>query len=333
MYLRKYILSFIIAIFITGCANHINELNEINPNLEASVDDLKNDSDFNYGDNILYSYNSILREDHLLIKNATYKTLWKHAIFEMDFEHPKHLPLQKNIKIYNKQIEKQLKNGHLYLYYIINLLKTKKMPLELVVIPIIESNFNPHATSPAGAVGLWQFVKITAKRFNLKNTNTYDQRKDIILSTNAALNYFEYLYKLFNDWDLAIAAYNVGEGTVLKAIKQNKAKGKSINLWSLNIPKSGKQYVEKLYSYINILRNARKYNIIFPGMSYRPVFTIVPINQPISVNEISKKSGISPERILKLNPGFKSKSAKTSDAPYILLPIQNRDIYENYIIW
>lgn len=294
----------------------------------------------NYADLLIEGYDVHLRESQkalysVELEKGTDISLWEHAIFDMEMVNPKHKYITQQIAQVKKRqryFEKQLANGHLFLYYIINELKVRKMPLELAVIPIIESNFNPHAISPAGARGIWQFVPGTARNFKLKHDANYDMRRDVISSTNAALTYFDYLYKMFGDWNLAIAAYNQGEGTVLKAIKANRSKGKSTDLWSLHIPRAGLDYVEKLHAYTDLLRNADENNLKFPDMPYRPVFKKVHIDENTTLESLSQKTGISIERLQKLNPGFVNVNKSTTMVKYALIPVHNHDLAENYTL-
>lgn len=260
--------------------------------------------------------------------------LWEHAIYHMNFTIPKHSKNKKYIKSITKNkklLYKQLKAGHLFLFHIINELRARNMPLELAIIPIIESNFNPHATSPTGAKGLWQFTRGTGRYFKLYDDNNYALRKDTIASTNAALKYFDYLYNRFNDWSLAIAAYNVGEGTVDKAIRRNKARGLPTDLWHLRIPRVGIAYVDKLYAYMDILRNADEYNIKLPDMPYRPVFRRVKLKGR-NLHELSRDIGVSTDRLKKLNPGFRNEQVRSNNIKYVNIPINDNDIISNYVI-
>lgn len=254
--------------------------------------------------------------------------LWEHAIKDMDFITPKHIYKTKSAKrvLANKRYcERQLNTGKLFLYHIVRELKLRNMPLELAVIPIIESNFNPKAISPLGAKGIWQFMPGTAKHFHLQFNQEYDMRLDIIASTNAALNYFNQLFKNFGDWNLAIAAYNVGPGTMQKAIRLNKKSQKPIDLWHLPIPQAGIEYVERLYAYTDLMRKADKYKVKFPQIKYQPVFKMIELNNR-SLIEVAKDTGISIEILKKLNPGFMSITSKITAVNYVLIPVSGYHI-------
>lgn len=146
-----------------------------------------------------------------------------------------------------------------HLNYISEQVEKRKLPRELALLPMLESNYQQNAVSHAGAVGLWQFMPATGKQYGLKQTAGSDERKDVKASTKAALTYLEYLHKKFNrDWALALAAYNAGEGTVERAIKKNKSAGKATNFWSLKLPKETQAYVPKFVALNHILNTKTK---------------------------------------------------------------------------
>jgi membrane-bound lytic murein transglycosylase D len=333
---RKFssVLFLLCTLILSACSNlAVNNTNSSNIDLSKNPSDSEHKIINTYADKLISSYNVTFKND-ILADNDKSMSLWEHAVYEMNFKPPKHtvnLKAVDYIKKHKKLLTQQLSNGHLFLYHIINELKIRDMPLELAIIPIIESNFNPHAVSYAGAKGMWQFTKGTARRFKLHSDTNYDLRSDPLASTYAALNYFSYLYSMFNDWDLAIAAYNVGEGTVLNAIKRNKAKGLPTDLWNLKIPRSGIDYVEKLYAYTYMLRNAEQNDLKFPNMPYKPVFKKIALKGQ-NLNEISAKTGVPAERLLKLNPGFKNTKVRTSKTPFVLIPINNYDLPQYYTL-
>lgn len=166
--------------------------------------------------------------------------------------------VQKHFKRFNQSKNLFLKTTMLAssdLYYILEQVEKRKLPGELVLLPMLESNFQSQAISNRGAVGLWQFMPATGRQFGLKQRAGYDGRKDVKASTNAALNYLEYLHKKFNrDWMLALAAYNAGEGTVERAIKRNKKAGKPTSFWFLALPKQTREYVPKFLALTQMIR-------------------------------------------------------------------------------
>jgi membrane-bound lytic murein transglycosylase D len=166
--------------------------------------------------------------------------------------------VQKYFKKFNQSRNSFIKTTTLarsYLYHILEQVEKRKLPGELALLPMLESNFQPHAISNRGAVGLWQFMPATGRQLGLKQRAGYDGRKDVKASTTAALNYLEYLHKKFNrDWMLALAAYNAGEGTVERAIKRNKKTGKPTSFWFLKLPKQTREYVPKFLALAQMIR-------------------------------------------------------------------------------
>lgn len=182
--------------------------------------------------------------------------------------------VQKHIKKYSAQektLYKHSSNAKPYLYHIVEQLEQRGMPSELALLPMIESAFQPKATSPKGAAGLWQFMPATGRQYGLKKGRGYDERRDLVASTRAALDYLEFLHKEFDhDWMLALAAYNSGEGTVQKAIKKNKRSGKDTSFWSLSLPKETQNYVPKLLALAEVIKNPDKHEVSLPMIKNTP---------------------------------------------------------------
>lgn len=271
--------------------------------------------------------------EHEADRNQVYSSkyssdnLWLHALYHMNFVVPPH----KSAGVDKRTVNRNLVEGHLFAYYIINELKRRNMPLELIAIPMIESTFNPHAVAPWGTVGIWQFTSGTAKVFKLRVDDSYDMRRDVIASTNAALNYMEMLYKMFGDWNQAVAAYNCGQGTVGNAISRNRNAGKPTDVWSLNIPKHSKEYVSKLYGFTDMIRKGKSAGVIIPDLPFKPVFKIMKLDGK-TLRQISSQTGISVERLARLNPGFNSPDVTTTLVDYVLVPVDNNDLLANYRI-
>lgn len=149
-----------------------------------------------------------------------------------------------------------------YLHFIVERLDERNMPLELALLPMIESSYNPMANSPAAAAGLWQFMPSTGRSFNLYQSATYDARRDVVASSKAAMDYLTRLHDQFNnDWLLALAAYNSGEGTVGRAIEANRRRGLPVDYWHLNLPRETLDYVPRLLALSLIVRNAATYGV------------------------------------------------------------------------
>ncbi|QCJ69060.1 murein transglycosylase D [Providencia heimbachae] len=208
-----------------------------------------------------------------------------------------------------------------YMYLIVDEIKERNLPMELALIPIIESSFNPKATSPAQAAGLWQIVPITARSYGLKQNQWVDERRDVLTSTKAAFDLLENLNVMFgHDWELTLAAYNCGEGCVMNAIKKNEAAGLPTDFWSLSLPKETKQYVPKILALSQVLRAPEQYQVTLPTSNKNRALTQVDVGQQITLTQAAELSGLTEESIKTYNSGYK-RGVTSPDGPhYILLP-------------
>ncbi|MCW8327953.1 transglycosylase SLT domain-containing protein [Photobacterium sp. SDRW27] len=219
-----------------------------------------------------------------------------------------------------------------FLYYIHQKVKHRKMPAELVLLPFIESSFDPLAHSNQGASGLWQFTIPTGKAFGLKYLKGYDGRRDIIASTDAALDFLAYLYKKFKgNWLHAIAAYNSGEGRVRNAIKENKAKGKPIDFWSLQLPEETRQYVPKLLAIADLVKHRYDYNLSLTYIKPEPVLTEIIINHRVKLKLLANHAGLSNDELYSLNPGYINGYTFHSRENRILVPTNTKEVLYEYI--
>jgi membrane-bound lytic murein transglycosylase D len=214
----------------------------------------------------------------------------------------------------------------LYLYHVVQELEKRGMPTELALLPVIESAFNPQALSTADASGLWQFVPGTGRDFNLKQTMFKDERRGVVASTDAALTYLQRLYTMFGDWQLALAAYNWGEGNVQKAIQKNRAAGKPTDFESLAelMPAETRNYVPKLQAVKNIIANPAQYNVSLPVIDNQPYFITVDKTSDIDLAVAAQLAEMSIDEFKALNPQFK-KPVITGESTKILLPKENAE--------
>lgn len=211
-----------------------------------------------------------------------------------------------------------------YLYYISQQVKKRHLPAELVLLPIIESGYNPFSRSPAGAVGIWQLMPSTATGLGVKLDWWYDGRRDVIASTRAALNYFAYLQSFFEgNWLFAIAAYNTGEGNVLSAIKRNIREGADTNFWSLPLAQETRDYVPSLLALATIISHPERYPIYFPPVRNAPYLAQVDVGSQISLKYAAQLAGISYAKMQTLNPGFNHASISNRGPYKLILPIEN----------
>ncbi|GGC17245.1 murein transglycosylase [Oxalicibacterium flavum] len=224
-------------------------------------------------------------------------------------------------------IGRTTKRASLYLYHVVEELEKRGMPTELALLPFIESAFNPEAYSSAKAAGMWQFIPSTGLDYNLKQTMFKDERRSVIASTDAALNYLEKLYGMFGDWQLALAAYNWGEGSVLRAIKKAEAAGVGTDFNSLSayMPAETRNYVPKLQAVKNIIATPDAYNITLLKVDNRPYFVSVAKTRDIDVKLAAQLAELPLEEFKALNPQFNRPVITGSSNTQILLPQSNAE--------
>lgn len=208
-----------------------------------------------------------------------------------------------------------------YMYWIVEQIHKRKMPMELVLLPIVESAFDPHATSSANAAGIWQIVATTGKNYGLKQNQWYDGRRDVVASTKVALDMMQRLNKMFDgDWLLTVAAYNSGEGRVLKAIKQNKARGKPTDFWNLSLPRETTVYVPKMLALSELLKNNKRYGIKLPTPDESRALARVEVGQQMQLTQAAEMAGMSLSKLKSFNTGYKKGATAPNGPQYILVP-------------
>ena len=215
-----------------------------------------------------------------------------------------------------------------YLFHIVEELERRNMPTELALLPFIESAFNPEAVSSAKAAGMWQFMPATGKYFDLKQNVFRDERRDVVESTRAALDYLQKLYGMFGDWHLALAAYNWGEGSVGRALAKNKAAGLGLSYSELRMPNETRYYVPKLQAVKNIIAQPQNFNVRLPLIQNHPYFKSVSITRDIDVKLAANFSGVSMEDFKALNPSMSRPVILAAGTPEILLPWDNADRFQ-----
>ena len=213
-----------------------------------------------------------------------------------------------------------------YMYWIAGQVKKRNMPMELVLLPIVESAFDPHATSGRNAAGIWQIIPSTGRNYGLKQTRSYDARRDVVASTTAALDMMQRLNRMFDgDWLLTVAAYNSGEGRVLKAMKANKARGKPTDFWSLALPQETKIYVPKMLALSDILKNSKQYGVSLPTSDESRALARVRLSNPVEVDQLADMAGISVSKLKTFNAGVKGSTLGASGPQYVMVPQKHAD--------
>jgi membrane-bound lytic murein transglycosylase D len=225
-------------------------------------------------------------------------------------------------------IERMTARSSKYLYHIVEELERRGMPTELALLPFIESAFNPQAVSSARASGMWQFMPRTGKDFDLKQNAFRDDRRDVLASTRAALDYLQRLYGMFGDWHLALAAYNWGEGNVGKAVNHNQKAGQAIAYTDLRMPAETRLYVPKLQAMKNLVANPQDKGIQLPSIPNHPYFQTVPLPRDMDVALVARLAEVPLEDFKALNPSAHRPVLLAGGTSQILLPWDNAEIFE-----
>jgi membrane-bound lytic murein transglycosylase D len=220
-----------------------------------------------------------------------------------------------------------------YLHYIVGEVEKRGLPLELALLPIIESAFQPYAYSRARADGLWQFIPSTGGRFGLKQDWWYDGRRDVVAATQAALDYLTYLHDMFDgDWLNAIAAYNCGEGNVSRAIRRNRAAKKKIDFWNLKLPAETRAYVPRLLAMRDIVANPEKFGLSIEGMPDMPYFVTVETGGQISIEVAAELAGVTTGEMYDLNPAFHRWATDPTGPHMLLVPVESADAFRESLL-
>ncbi|MBB5498404.1 transglycosylase SLT domain-containing protein [Paraburkholderia sp. MM5384-R2] len=225
-------------------------------------------------------------------------------------------------------VQRMTERSQKYLYHIVEELESRHMPTELALLPFIESAYSPQALSVAKAAGMWQFMPGTGRTYNLKQNMWQDERRDVLASTSAALDYLSNLHDMFGDWQLALAAYNWGEGNVQRAIARNEAAGLPTDYMSLRLPNETRNYVPKLQAVKNLVMNPQMYGLTLPSIPNHPYFVTVTTSHDIDVDVAARLANMSTDEFRSLNPSFRKPVILGATQPQILLPFDNASAFE-----
>jgi membrane-bound lytic murein transglycosylase D len=227
-----------------------------------------------------------------------------------------------------EELENMAERSRKYLFHIVEELERRNMPTELALLPFIESAYNPQAYSRARAAGMWQFIPSTGKLYQLKQNAFRDDRRDVLASTRAALDYLERLHGMFGDWHLALASYNWGEGSVGRAIAKNQRQHKGTGYLDLNMPMETRYYIPKLQAMKNIVAQPEKFKVKLPVIDNHPYFDSVTITRDIDVALAAKLAEVPLEDFKALNPSLHRPVILAAGTPQILLPWDNAAIFQ-----
>ncbi len=224
-------------------------------------------------------------------------------------------------------VQRMTERSSLYLFHIVEEVEHRGMPTELALLPFIESAFNPQAMSTAKASGMWQFIPSTGRHFELTQNIFRDERRDVLASTRAALDYLGKLYAMFGDWQLALAAYNWGEGNVQRAIARNQRLGLPTDYASLRMPAETRHYLPKLQAVKNIVTDPGAFNLALPPIENHPYFLTVAIQRDIDVDLAVRLAALPKAEFHALNPQMNKPVILAAGVPQILLPYDNAKLF------
>lgn len=226
-----------------------------------------------------------------------------------------------------EMVNRLMQRATKYLYYVVDEINRRGLPTELALLPFVESGWDPTALSSAQASGLWQFIPSTGRHFKLQQNEWLDERRDLVASTKAALDYLEYLFNFQGDWYLALASYNWGEGSVQRAIQKNLDQGLRTDYAALTMPAETRNYVPKLQAIKNIVAQPQRYGITLPPLENQPYFVTVAKSRDIDVALAARLAGMPLEEFIALNPAFKRGVIPAREERQILLPVGQVDVF------
>ena len=251
--------------------------------------------------------------------------LWKRIGANLDL--PRHMEqreVQGRLAWYaknQKYLDRVAARAGLYLHYIVGEVEKRGMPMELALLPIVESAFQPRARSHKAAVGIWQFIRGTGERYGLKQNCSYDGRRDIVAATGAALDYLEDLHAEFGDWLLAVAAYNTGERNVARAIRRNRRAGKDTGFFSLRLHRETRGYVPSLLAVAELVANPERHGIVWQPVPDQRYFAQVDTGGQVDLAVAAELARMTKKELLELNAGYEMYATRTQDAYQLLLPV------------
>ena len=261
-----------------------------------------------------------------------YTDIWKRMQSQLSIEVPQNRKVIAQRNWYAKHqayLDRVATRAEPFLHFIVEEIEKRHMPIELALLPIVESAFDPFAYSHGRASGMWQFIPGTAKRFGLKHNWWYDGRRDVIASTRSALDYLSFLHKtLEGDWLNAIAAYNSGEGRVLRAIKRNKRKHLPTDFWSLKLPKETSAYVPKLLALADLLKRPEEFNLIWKPIANEPKIAVVDAKSQMDIALAADMAGIPVGELHGLNPGYSQWATSPKGPHTFIVPLDKAEQFK-----
>ncbi len=258
----------------------------------------------------------------------SYDNLWDRLFDRFDLPAVSHQDIDREFNWFLNHpayIERVQSRAEPFLYSIVKQLEKQNMPGELALLPVIESAFQPHVVSPAHAAGIWQFIPATGRHYGLKQSHSYDGRRDIYASTRAAIKYLKKLHNDFNgDWLLAVAGYNCGEGAVARAIQRNAARGLPTDFWSLDLPQETRTYVPRLLAVARLFADSEQYGFSLRPIPNQALYKTVKMNNQVDLALAANAADISLDRLFELNPGFKRQQVDFDGSYRLFIPAHKK---------
>ena len=267
----------------------------------------------------------------LYVPNSNEDDIWERIRVGYGLPHESNARINTHIRWYKKHqsyLNRVSKRADKYLYIIVEEAERMGVPLEIALLPVVESAFQPFAYSHGRAAGIWQFIPATGRLYGLKQNWWYDGRRDVVASTKAAVKFLKGLHRSLNhDWMLALAAYNSGYGTVTRAIKKNKRKGKPTDFWSLDLPRETREYVPKLIALAEVVGNPEKYGLSLEPIENKPYMAEVDTKSQIDLALAADLAEITLEELYILNPGYNRWATDPKGSNTLMVPVDKADIF------
>ena len=327
--LTKYLLACIY-ISISFMSSALAEKNILGEEISIIENDVI-DQEINKLNTLNFNPNSLTNKSQNFQPTKAEINLWQRIYSRFDIKDENNSRSKKYEKWFSARpeyIERMMDRSQKYLFYVVGEVEKRGMPSEIALLPMIESAYNPIANSRSKAVGIWQFIPSTGRLYGLKQDWWQDKRRNVVDATNAALDYLQKLHALFGTWDLALAAYNAGEGTVSRAIAKNKAKGLPTDYANLKLPAETKDYVPKLQAIKNIVSNPSQYGLYIDPIPNKPYFTYVEAPAVIDADLAANLAEISYDEFLLLNSEHRRPLIRTNEKTQkFILPINAADTF------
>ena len=305
----------------------------INSDRERALDTLPAPASLQLDITLLKTVRDNLPAEETLTGTAKAIDIWERLRTGFNFPQQTAPSVQAHIDTFHnhpRHIEHILQRGEPYLFYILGRVEERGLPAELALLPVIESAFDPFARSPAGAVGIWQFMPATAKHVGLRQDWWVDDRRNIVAATEAALDYLSELHQYFDgDWLLALGAYNAGRARVNKAIRLNRSQGKPVDFWHLPLPEETRGYVPKLIALKAIISNPEACNITLPAIANTRYFTAVDTGGQLDLQVAARLTGSSMDELQRLNPGLTRSITPPARPHTLLIPAAGEQRFRN----